>query len=93
MAKLTQVDGILGNFSDQLAKVVHRKKCYRKQRHFTRRSAEAQMRSILKRDLEKDRDRIHVYECPECTSDYDRDVFHVGHGWPETIAQERPGRV
>lgn len=77
--KLTVIGRILGAFSDKLAEVIPRKKCFRKERHFSKGSAEAQMRSIMRRGLEKDPKRIHVYVCPECTRDYRRRVWHVGH--------------
>ena len=48
------------------------RKCWPKEQHSTKGKAEAQMRSITKRGLEKDRDTIHVYECA-CGS------WHVGH--------------
>lgn len=47
--------------------------CFPKEQHATRGAAEAQMRSILKRGLEKDSKRIHVYKCPDCHA------WHVGH--------------
>jgi hypothetical protein len=49
------------------------RRCFPKEQHATRGAAEAQMRSLLKRDLEKDRERVHAYECPHCAS------WHVGH--------------
>lgn len=47
--------------------------CWPKEQHNTRGGAEAQLRSIIKRGLERDIRRIHVYRCPECSS------WHVGH--------------
>lgn len=49
------------------------RKCWPKEMHETRGAAEAQMRSIQKRGLEKDASRIHVYQCPHCQK------WHVGH--------------
>lgn len=48
--------------------------CFPKEQHNTRGAAEAQMRSIVRRSLEKDIARIHVYPCPHCKA------WHVGHG-------------
>lgn len=50
------------------------RRCFPKERCATRGAAEAQMRSITRRGLEKDACRIHVYECPWCRA------WHVGHG-------------
>lgn len=50
------------------------RRCFPKTQHDTRGAAEAQMRSIIKRDLQKDTSLIHVYECPHCA------CWHVGHG-------------
>jgi hypothetical protein len=49
------------------------RRCFPKEQHTTRGKAEAQMRSLLKRDLHKN-ERLHVYECPHCGA------WHVGHG-------------
>jgi hypothetical protein len=51
--------------------------CWRKQKWATEAAAQAQLRSIVKRGLEKDPERIRVYKCP-CGA------WHVGHrplGW------------
>lgn len=48
--------------------------CFPKEQHDTQGAAEAQMRSITKRGLEKDAAKIHTYECPHCNK------WHVGHG-------------
>ena len=57
------------------------RKCWPKEQHKTQGAAEAQMRSITKRDLEKDNSRIHVYECPDCVHpDTKKAAWHVGHG-------------
>lgn len=47
--------------------------CFPKEQHATRGAAEAQMRSITNRGLEKDADKIHVYVCAHCHT------WHVGH--------------
>jgi hypothetical protein len=47
--------------------------CFPKEQHETRGAAEAQMRSITRRGLEKN-PAIHVYKCPHCKT------WHVGHG-------------
>lgn len=47
--------------------------CWPKQQHDSPEAARAQMRSILKRGLEKDASRIHIYPCPDCGK------YHVGH--------------
>lgn len=58
-----------------------KRRCWPKVQHETRGAAEAQMRSILKRGLEKDVGRIHVYRCDDCRdSTTGRRFFHVGHG-------------
>lgn len=49
------------------------RRCFPKERCPTRGAAEAQMRSIVRRGLEKDADRIHCYQCPHCGD------WHVGH--------------
>lgn len=49
------------------------RRCWPKEQHATRGAAEAQLRSIVRRALEKDAERIHVYECPHCRT------WHVGH--------------
>jgi len=46
--------------------------CYPKQQHDTRGGADAQKRSIEKRNLQKN-SRLHVYHCPHCFK------YHVGH--------------
>lgn len=51
----------------------HARKCWPKEQCESRGAAEAQMRSIVKRGLEKNIDTIHVYECPHCH------MWHVGH--------------
>lgn len=51
----------------------HARKCWPKEQHESRRMAEAQLRSIVKRGLEKDPAHIHVYYCPHCQH------WHVGH--------------
>ncbi len=50
-----------------------RRKCWPKEKQPTRGAAEAQMRSIMRRELAKDKTRIHVYYCPYCHT------WHVGH--------------
>lgn len=57
------------------------RRCWPKEQHKTQGSAEAQMRSITKRDLEKDTSRIHTYECPDCLHpETGKPAWHVGHG-------------
>ncbi len=51
-----------------------RRRCWPKEQHKTQGAAEAQLRSITRRGLEKDLDRIHTYYCPTCHT------WHVGHG-------------
>lgn len=50
------------------------RRCWPKEQHASQKKAEAQMRSLLKRGLEKDETKLHAYECPDCGS------WHVGHG-------------
>jgi hypothetical protein len=47
--------------------------CWPKEQHRSQGAAEAQVRSLVKRGLEKDLQAIHAYRCPHC------DFFHVGH--------------
>lgn len=47
--------------------------CWPKERHASYQKAQAQLRSILKRGLEKDLNTIHSYLCPHCHG------WHVGH--------------
>lgn len=49
------------------------RKCFPKEQHASRGAAEAQIRSITNRDLEKS-NIIHPYVCPFCK------MWHVGHG-------------
>lgn len=49
------------------------RRCWPKEQHKTRGAAEAQMRSILRRDLAKDVRLLHPYLCPHCST------WHVGH--------------
>lgn len=51
-----------------------RQKCWPKEQHRSEGAARAQLRSIVKRGLEKNAARIHVYQCPCCR------CWHVGHG-------------
>lgn len=53
------------------------RKCWPKAQHATRGAAEAQLRSITRRDLQKGA-TIHVYHCPHCRT------WHVGHGGPKS---------
>lgn len=48
--------------------------CFPKEQHETQGAAEAQVRSLTRRSLEKDAGRIHAYKCPHCPG------WHVGHG-------------
>ena len=50
------------------------RRCWPKEQCPSEGAARAQMASIVKRGLEKDGTRIHVYKCPECC------YWHVGHG-------------
>ena len=50
------------------------RKCWPKEQHTTKGAAEAQRRSILRRGLAKDPDRIRAYKCESCP------FWHVGHG-------------
>jgi len=49
------------------------RRCWPKAQCDTKGAAEAQMRSLLKRGLEKNAATVHVYECPHCR------YWHVGH--------------
>lgn len=49
------------------------RRCWPKEQHDTIGAAEAQLRSITKRGLEKNIERIHTYLCPHCRK------YHVGH--------------
>lgn len=62
----------IGDSHPELARLAH--SCWRKQRHASQASAEAQLRSIVRRGLEKDARRIHTYFHAECGG------WHVGHG-------------
>lgn len=48
------------------------RQCYPKQQHDTFGAADAQKRSIEKRNLQRSK-RLHVYKCPHCFK------YHVGH--------------
>lgn len=50
------------------------RKCWPKEQHRTQGAAEAAMRSLLKRGLEKDAEKLHAYLCPFCK------FWHTGHG-------------
>lgn len=50
------------------------RRCWPKEQHRTKGAAEAQMRSIVRRGLAKNLEKIHVYVCPHCR------CYHVGHG-------------
>lgn len=91
--RLIIVGRIHGAFGDALAQAAGRDPCWRKERHFSEGAAEAQMRSILRRDLAKDVKRIHVYVCPECSERYDRKVWHVGHAAKGKGRHAGPGGV
>lgn len=47
--------------------------CFPKEQHANQAAAEAQLRSIIKRGLEKDIARIRTYKCRACGA------WHVGH--------------
>jgi hypothetical protein len=53
--------------------------CWPKRPHDSWASAEAQLLQLVHRGLAKDAQRIHVYECPECTEHRGRRTWHVGH--------------
>ena len=56
------------------------RRCWPKEQHATEGAAEAQMRSIQKRDLEKDAAKIHVYKCYDCKHPATgKAAWHVGH--------------
>lgn len=57
----------------RVASVVGVRKCWPKEQHETHGKALAAARSLLRRGLEKDRERLHVYECA-CGA------WHTGHG-------------
>lgn len=61
----------IGDVATDLARAAS--PCWRKQRLESRGAAEAQMRSLLKRGLEKDAATIRAYACPHCG------FWHVGH--------------
>jgi hypothetical protein len=65
------VGASLNRMSDVLRPLVRR--CWPKEQHASAGAAEAQMRSRLRRGLEKDPDRIRVYRCTACG------FHHVGH--------------
>ena len=77
--KLEPLHRILGAFGDALSDVVGRRDCWPKEQHFSKGAAEAQMRSITRRNLARDLSRIHVYPCPGCSRRHQRKVWHVGH--------------
>jgi hypothetical protein len=54
--------------------------CFPKEQHVSRGAAEAQMRSITRRNLERDLSRIHVYECTCLHPETGKPAWHVGHG-------------
>jgi len=48
--------------------------CWRKERHSSRKKAEAAVRSLEKRGkTQEEKGVLHVYECPDCKG------FHTGH--------------
>lgn len=49
------------------------RRCWPKEQCESQGAAEAQMRSLLRRGLEKNADTVHVYHCPHCR------MWHVGH--------------
>lgn len=61
----------INRMSDALRPFVRR--CWPKEQHPSAGAAEAQMRSILHRDLAKDPATIRVYQCDVCA------FYHVGH--------------
>jgi hypothetical protein len=61
----------INRFGDVLRPFV--RACWPKEQHRSLGAAEAQMRSLLRRDLEKDASLIRVYRCAHCGA------FHVGH--------------
>lgn len=63
------------------------RRCWPKEPHATRGAADAQLRSILKRGLAKDEERIHVYRCPFCRR------WHVGHDHADAVAPAPEGGV
>lgn len=70
----------INRMSDALRPVGRR--CFPKEQHDTRGAAEAQLRSITKRGLEKT-PHIHVYECPHCTNpETGKPYWHVGTSLP-----------
>ena len=70
----------LNRLKDALASAgIGPRPCHPKEQHFSKGVAEAQLRSITRRELEKDLGRIHVYVCPDCSRRYQRRVWHVGH--------------
>lgn len=62
---------MLNRMSDALRPFV--RACWPKEQHASHGAASAQMRSLLKRGLEKDARRLRVYRCRHCH------WFHVGH--------------
>jgi hypothetical protein len=54
------------------------RRCFPKEQCATQGAAEAQMRSIVRRGLEKNIETIHVYRCPDCGA------WHVGH-WKTAV--------
>lgn len=67
----------INHLSDALRPFV--RACWPKQQHRTFGAADAQLRSILRRDLAKDESTIRVYRCHQCTFEDGAPVFHVGH--------------
>lgn len=52
----------------------------RKHRHASRGAAEAQVRSILRRDRDaRPADAFRPYRCPACERVHGGEVWHVGH--------------
>jgi hypothetical protein len=63
----------INRMSQQPALRALARRCWPKEQHESEGAARAAMRSLQKRNLEKN-ERLHPYECPHCGK------WHTGHG-------------
>ena len=79
---------VLGPLRGEIAKraVAEREQrpCYPKTRHPNEASARKQMKHVIDNKLAKDLSRIHVYQCPNCST-RERLIWHVGHSAPKRV--------
>lgn len=61
------------------AAIALRRLCAPKKQWASRQEAETQLHDILVHRKEKDRARLHTYECPHCRQGNGKPWWHVGH--------------